>query len=75
MDKTALFIAAYGLAAATANFLGGFLVSSRRLGHAALRYLIALGAGFMLATVFITFPFVATKTAPLNCSRLASFMR
>jgi zinc transporter ZupT len=53
MDKTALFIAAYGLAAATANFLGGFLVSSRRLGQVALRYLIALGAGFMLATVFI----------------------
>ena len=43
MDKTALFIAAYGLAAATANFLGGFLVSSRRLGQVALRYLIALG--------------------------------
>jgi zinc transporter ZupT len=53
MDKTALFIAAYGLAAAAANFLGGFLVSSRRLGHTALRYLIALGAGFMLAAVFI----------------------
>src|SRR6185369_11347607 len=53
MDKTALFIAAYGLAAATANFLGGFLVSSRRLGQVALRYLIALGAGFMLAAVFI----------------------
>src|SRR5690349_14105104 len=53
MDKTALFIAAYGLAAAAANFLGGFLVASRRLGQVALRYLIALGAGFMLATVFI----------------------
>ena len=53
MDKTAVFIAAYGLAAAAANFLGGFLVSSRRLGQTALRYLIALGAGFMLAAVFI----------------------
>ncbi|MFL6212721.1 MAG: ZIP family metal transporter [Blastocatellia bacterium] len=53
MDKTALYIAAYGLAAAAANFLGGFLVSSRRLGQGALRYLIALGAGFMLAAVFI----------------------
>lgn len=53
MDKSALIIAAYGLAAATANYLGGFLVSSQRLGQVALRYLIALGAGFMLATVFI----------------------
>jgi zinc and cadmium transporter len=43
----------YGLAAASANLLGGLLVSSRRLGQAALRYLIALGAGFMLAAVFI----------------------
>jgi zinc transporter ZupT len=53
MDKTALFVIGYGLAAATANFLGGFWVSARRLGHDTLRYLIALGAGFMLATVFI----------------------
>ena len=53
MDRTTLYIIAYGLAAAGANFLGGFLVTSRRLGHATLRYLIALGAGFMLAVVFI----------------------
>ena len=53
MDKASLFIFVYGLAAATANLLGGVLVSSRRLGQAALRYLIALGAGFMLAAVFI----------------------
>ena len=53
MDKASLFIIVYGLAAAAANFLGGVLVSSRRLGQAALRYLIALGAGFMLAAVFI----------------------
>lgn len=46
-------IMAYGLAAAAANFLGGMFVSSRRLTSAALRYLIALGAGFMLATVFL----------------------
>jgi zinc and cadmium transporter len=53
MDNTTLIIIAYGLAAAGANILGGFLISSRRLGQAALRYLIALGAGFMLAVVFI----------------------
>src|SRR5215813_14754177 len=39
--------------AAVATVLGGALVSSRRLGHTALRYLIALGAGFMLAAVFL----------------------
>ena len=33
--------------------LGGLLVSSRKIGQAALRYLIALGAGFMLAAVFL----------------------
>src|SRR5205814_7831269 len=43
----------YGLAAAAANILGGLLVSSRKLGQTALRYLIALGAGFMLAAVFL----------------------
>lgn len=53
MSKTTLIIIAYGLAAAAANLLGGLLVSSRRLGQAALRYLIALGAGFMLAAVFL----------------------
>src|ERR1051325_10425796 len=46
-------IIVYGLTAAAANFLGGLLVSSRRLGQTALRYLIALGAGFMLAAVFL----------------------
>ncbi|HEX8091674.1 MAG TPA: ZIP family metal transporter [Blastocatellia bacterium] len=53
MDKTTLLIIGYGLAAAMANLLGGFLITSRRLGLTALRYLIALGAGFMLAVVFI----------------------
>src|SRR5215510_5757352 len=53
MTRSTLFIVGYGLAAAAANLLGGLLVSSRRLGHKALKYLIALGAGFMLAAVFI----------------------
>ena len=53
MRSGTLFIIAYGLAAASANFIGGLLVSSRRLGQATLRYLIALGAGFMLAAVFL----------------------
>jgi zinc transporter ZupT len=53
MGKSAIFIIIYGLLAAAANFLGGLLVSTRRLGQSTLRYLIALGAGFMLATVFL----------------------
>lgn len=48
-----LIIILYGLTAAAATFLGGFLVSSRKLGQTALRSLIALGAGFMLAAVFL----------------------
>ena len=53
MSKTTLVIIAYGLAAAAANLLGGLLVSARKPGQTALRYLIALGAGFMLAAVFL----------------------
>jgi zinc and cadmium transporter len=51
--RTTLVIIVYGLAAAAANLLGGLLVSARKLGQTALRYLIALGAGFMLAAVFL----------------------
>jgi zinc transporter ZupT len=53
MDNSPILIIIYGLMAAFANLLGGLLVSSRRLGQATLRYLIALGAGFMLAAVFL----------------------
>lgn len=53
MDKASVFIITFGLAAAAANLLGGVLVTARRPGQNALRYLIALGAGFMLAAVFI----------------------
>lgn len=52
MTRGTLFIIACGLISAAANFLGGMLVS-RRLGQSALRYMIALGAGFMLAAVFL----------------------
>lgn len=53
MGKTTAIIIIYGLAAAAANLMGGLLVSVRKLGQSALRYLIALGAGFMLAAVFL----------------------
>ena len=43
----------YSAAASFGNIIGGFLLSSPRIGRAALKYLIALGAGFMLATVFL----------------------
>src|SRR5262245_15034161 len=43
----------YGVAAAAANFLGGTFISARKLGQTTLRSLIALGAGFMLAAVFL----------------------
>jgi zinc transporter ZupT len=39
--------------AAAANLLGGLLISARRIGHTTLRYLIAIGAGFMLAAVLL----------------------
>src|SRR5262245_29445549 len=51
--RTTLVTIVYGIAAAAANVLGGVLVTSHKLGQTALRYLIALGAGFMLAAVFL----------------------
>jgi zinc transporter ZupT len=53
MSKVTFYIIIYGLVAAAANLVGGMLVSVRRLGQTTLRYLIALGAGFMLAAVFL----------------------
>jgi zinc transporter ZupT len=44
----------FGLLAATGNIIGGFLITgSRATNQRLLRYLIALGAGFMLAAVFL----------------------
>jgi len=42
-----------GLTAAAANFLGGMLVARRQWSHRYLKYFIALGAGFMLATAML----------------------
>src|SRR6266480_1392421 len=53
MGRTTVIVIIYGLAAAGANLLGGLFVSSRKFGQTTLRYLIALGAGFMLAAVFL----------------------
>jgi zinc transporter ZupT len=42
-----------GLVAAGANVLGGTLIAHRRWSHHYLKYFIALGAGFMLATAIL----------------------
>src|SRR6266540_6112983 len=46
----------FGLLAAGANLLGGFVLirsGAHRFGERFLKYLVALGAGFMLAAIFI----------------------
>src|SRR3982751_5171869 len=46
----------FGTLAALANFVGGLLLiksGAHRLGERFLKYLVALGAGFMLAAIFI----------------------
>ena len=42
-----------GLVAAGANLLGGLLIARRQWSRRYLKYFIALGAGFMLATALI----------------------
>ncbi len=54
MGAGGLFL--FGVLAALANLLGGMLLASKaaqRLDQRFLKYLIALGAGFMLAAIFI----------------------
>jgi len=57
----------FGLLAATGNIIGGFLITrSRAANQRMLRYLIALGAGFMLAAVFLeVIPEVARQRSDL----------
>ena len=46
----------FGTLAALANLVGGLLLiksGAHRLGERFLKYLVALGAGFMLAAIFI----------------------
>lgn len=57
----------FALAAAFANIIGGFIVTSNKWAYQSLRYFIALGSGFMLGTVFLEmFPqsLALTRSAP-----------
>ncbi|MBI4469712.1 MAG: ZIP family metal transporter [Acidobacteria bacterium] len=60
----------YGLVAAIANALGGYLLTSDRYkpGLRALPYLLAVGAGFMLAAVFLEVLPRAVQSWPGNIS-------
>ena len=52
--STTLVLLCYGMAAALANVIGGWwIVRHRTLNERVLKYLIAAGAGFMLAAVFL----------------------
>jgi zinc transporter ZupT len=56
MESTLLQLVAFGLAAAAANILGGLLLFPAKFRAEyrwLLRYLLALGAGFMLAVTFL----------------------
>ena len=57
----------FALAAALANIIGGLIVTSQDWARRSLRYFIALGAGFMLGTVFLEMApesFELTRSAP-----------
>jgi zinc transporter ZupT len=43
----------FALIAATANIIGGLMVTRKNWAHRSLRYFIAVGSGFMLGTVFL----------------------
>jgi zinc transporter ZupT len=52
--RTSLQLAIFGLLAAAGNLLGGLLaIKSSVAGHGRLKYLVALGAGFMLAACLL----------------------
>src|SRR5215475_11659226 len=59
---------AFALAAALANIIGGLIVVSNKWARRSLHYFIALGSGFMLATIFLEmFPesIALTSAAPM----------
>ena len=58
----------FALVAASANVLGGYIVTSSKWARKSLRYFIALGSGFMMGTVFLEMvpeSFLLTESAPV----------
>ena len=53
MTQTTLTSLMLGLAAATANVVGGLIVAQIHWARPSLRYFLALGSGFMLATAIV----------------------
>ena len=53
MTQTTLTSLVLGLAAATANVVGGLIVAQIHWARGSLRYFLALGSGFMLATAIV----------------------
>ena len=71
----------FGTLAALANFVGGLLLiksGAHRLGERFLKYLVALGAGFMLAAIFIEMlpetVHIWTETNPRTTGAVAASM-
>ena len=71
----------FGLLAAAANVLGGLVLiksGAHRWGERFLKYLVALGAGFMLAAIFIeilpTTIDIWTKSSPGNSDAVVGAM-
>ena len=62
----------FGLLAAAGNLLGGFLVTkSHPKNHRRLQYLVALGAGFMMAAVFLeVIPSVVEEWGPRSAGAM-----
>ena len=57
----------FAFAAASANVIGGVIVTSHKWARKSLQYFIALGSGFMLGTVFVEMipeSFALTRSAP-----------
>ena len=65
-----------GLTAAAANVFGGAIIVQKNWDRSYLKYFVALGAGFMLATAIVEiFPAsleLRGKSAPIACSRRLS---
>src|SRR5688572_177985 len=61
----------FALIAGSANILGGLMITHKNWAHRSLRYFIAVGSGFMLATVFLEIiPEIVLKAAEKKAPEL-----